>query len=54
MDVPRIDDPAIASNERNQQTFACMVEHFVCNPATGRPTPASAQAQLDCIEDLQR
>ena len=36
----------------NQRTFACVQRHFVCEPATGRATAASNQAQLDCITDL--
>jgi hypothetical protein len=50
--VVRIEDPEIASSSVNQATYACVVEHFVCDPATGRPTQPSAQAQLECIQDL--
>ncbi len=52
--IERIDDAAVAGHAKNQQTYGCLVEHFVCDPATGGPTRASAQAQLDCIEDLQQ
>ena len=52
-DIVRVDDPAAATTSTNQSTYACVVEHFVCNPATGRPTQASAQAQYDCMDDLQ-
>lgn len=52
-EVIRIDDPAAAQTATNQQTYACVVEHFVCDPTTGRETPASAQAQHDCTDDLQ-
>ncbi|HEY0251836.1 MAG TPA: hypothetical protein VGC41_09935 [Kofleriaceae bacterium] len=37
----------------NQATYACVVDHFTCDPATGHATQPSAQAQIDCIQDLQ-
>lgn len=52
-EVIRVDDPAAAQTATNQQTYACIVEHFVCDPRTGRETPASAQAQHDCTDDIQ-
>lgn len=52
-EVIRLDDPAAARTATNQQTFACVVEHFVCDPQTGRETRASAQAQHDCTDDLE-
>ncbi len=52
-EVIRVGDPAAAKTATNQQTFACVVEHFVCDPQTGRETTASAQAQHDCTDDLQ-
>ncbi len=51
-EVIRVGDPAAANTATNQQTFACVVEHFVCDPQTGRETQASAQAQHDCTDDL--
>ena len=51
-EVIRIGDPAAARTATNQQTFACVAEHFVCDPQTGRETQASAQAQHDCTDDL--
>jgi hypothetical protein len=51
-DVVRIDDAAVAQSDANQKTYACVVDHFVCDPATGHPTQPSAQAQLECIQDL--
>ncbi len=51
-EVIRVGDPAAARTATNQQTFACVVEHFVCDPQTGRETQASAQAQHDCTDDL--
>jgi len=47
-----VDDPAVATTRANQETYACVSEHFVCDPATGHATQASAQSQLDCIQDL--
>ena len=37
----------------NQSTYACVAEHFTCDPATGHATQQSAQAQIDCIQELQ-
>jgi len=51
--VTRVDDPGAAKTGTNQQTFACVVEHFVCDPQTGHATQPSAQEQYDCIADLQ-
>jgi hypothetical protein len=52
-EVPKVDDPQIAHHATSQRTFACVAEHFVCDPATGRPTQPSAQAQLECIQDQE-
>jgi hypothetical protein len=51
--IVRIDDGAIAHHDVNQATYACVVDHFTCDPSTGHPTQQSAQAQLECIQDLQ-
>jgi hypothetical protein len=37
----------------NQATYACVVDHFTCDASTGHATQPSAQAQIDCIQDLQ-
>jgi hypothetical protein len=50
----RVEDPAVAATDTNQDTYACVVRHFACDPATGHATQASAQAQLDCIQDLDQ
>jgi hypothetical protein len=50
----RVDDPAVQSSRPNQQTFACVQDHFQCDASTGRATKESAQAQLDCIADLEQ
>jgi hypothetical protein len=52
--VVHVDDPAVATSSTNQQTFACVQDHFVCDASTGRATRQSAQAQLDCIADLEQ
>jgi len=52
--IVRVGDPEVAKTKANQQQFACVTEHFVCDPATGHATQASAQAQLDCIQDLEQ
>ena len=52
--IVRVTDPEVAKTQTNQQQFACVTEHFVCDPATGHATQASAQAQLDCIQDLEQ
>ena len=51
--IVRVSDPEVAKTSTNQQQYACIVEHFTCDPKTGGPTQASAQAQMDCIQDLQ-
>ncbi|HEY4057733.1 MAG TPA: hypothetical protein VGM39_14060 [Kofleriaceae bacterium] len=51
--VVRVDDPNAQKTATNEQTYACVVDHFTCDPATGHETAASAQAQHDCTDDLQ-
>lgn len=51
--IVRVDDPAVASNEANQATYRCIEQHFVCDPSTGHASQDSAQAQYDCIADLE-
>ncbi len=50
--IVTVDDPDVAKSSVNQATFECMNRHFECNPETGQATQASAQAQLDCINDI--
>lgn len=52
-EIVRVSDEAVARSDANQATYACVQEHFACDAATGRATQESAQAQLDCIQDLQ-
>jgi hypothetical protein len=51
-EIVRVDDAAVAQATANQRTYACVERNFTCDPGTGRATPASNQAQLDCISDL--
>ena len=51
--IVRVDDHEVAGTAVNQATYDCVVSHFSCDATTGRPTQASAQAQLECIQDLQ-
>lgn len=50
--IVRVGDPEVAKTSVNQEQYACVVEHFVCDPSRGHATPASAQAQMDCLQDL--
>lgn len=50
--VVKVDDPAVQKSKANQSTYACVVDHFSCDASTGHATTASAQAQLECIQDL--
>ncbi len=50
--IVRVADDAVARSKANQDTYACVQEHFQCDVATGMATQASAQEQLDCIQDL--
>ncbi|MCB9560877.1 MAG: hypothetical protein H6708_10760 [Kofleriaceae bacterium] len=50
--IVRVDDPAVAASDPNQATYRCIERNFTCDPASGHATPASAQAQYDCIADL--
>ena len=52
--IVRVSDPEVAKTPTNQQQYACVTEHFVCDPASGHATQASAQAQLECIQDLEQ
>jgi len=51
--IVRVSDPEVAKTDINQQQYACVVDHFVCDPQSGHATQASAQEQMDCIQDLQ-
>jgi hypothetical protein len=51
--IVRVDDPEVQRTSTNQQQYACVVEHFSCDSRTGHATQASAQAQLECLQDLQ-
>jgi hypothetical protein len=50
--IRRVDGESVANTDVNQETFACIDRYFRCDAATGRATRDSAQAQLDCLNDL--
>ena len=50
--IVRAPDATVASAAPNQATYACVVDHFACDASTGHATQDSAQAQLECIQDL--
>ena len=50
--IVRTPDTTIASAAPNQATYTCVVDHFACDASTGHATRDSAQAQLECIQDL--
>ena len=52
-ELPRAGDPKVERSATNQATYTCVAQHFVCDPATGRPTQDSAQAQYDCLQELE-
>ena len=51
-ELVRIEDQGVQTSSANQSTYACVTEHFTCDAHTGRATQASAQAQLECIQEL--
>lgn len=51
-ELPKVEDKQVQSSSANQATYACVVQHFTCDKATGHATQASAQAQLECIQEL--
>lgn len=46
-------EASVQESAQNQATYACVVDNFTCDPASGHATQPSAQAQLDCIQDLK-
>jgi hypothetical protein len=50
--IVRVTDPQQAAVPANQASYACMAESFQCDPQTGHATSQSAQAQLECLQDL--
>ncbi len=51
--IVRVDDPEVERSSINQTQYACIEDHFVCDPQTGHATAASAQQQLDCLQDIK-
>lgn len=52
--IVRVDDPAVASTSANQATYRCIEQNFTCDPSTGHASQESAQAQYDCIAELDQ
>jgi hypothetical protein len=50
--IVRVDESARTSST-NQATYECVVDHFTCDSGTGHATQASAQSQMECIQDLK-
>ena len=50
--IRRVESEQAANLDVNQETYECVDRNFQCDSATGRATRESAQAQLDCINDL--
>jgi hypothetical protein len=50
--IVRIEDAQVAHTSANQSTYACVTDYFTCDPTSGHATTTSAQAQLECIQDL--
>ena len=50
-DIPHV--PGDEMSPLNQETFGCTERNFRCDPGTGRASRESAQAQLDCLNDLE-
>jgi hypothetical protein len=42
----------VRASKVSRATYSCVQRHFVCDGMTGTATKASAQAQLDCINDI--
>jgi hypothetical protein len=51
-ELPKVEDKAVQSDAANQATYRCVAEHFTCDRGTGHATQESAQAQLECIQQL--
>lgn len=51
--IPRV-APEVQGVAANQASYACVVDNFVCDPGSGHATPASVQAQFDCVDALGR
>lgn len=50
----KVEDPEVAKMRENQASYACVQQHFVCDPQTGHATGESVQAQYDCIAELSQ
>jgi hypothetical protein len=50
--IVRVDDEEVQSSDINRATYACFVEHFVCDLMTGAVSKEASQKQYDCIDAL--
>lgn len=53
-EIRRIDVPAEETAAVNQETYYCVNQHFVCDARSGKASQASAQHQLDCINEADQ
>jgi hypothetical protein len=51
--IQRVKKQGDESDPMNRQTYYCIDRHFVCDASSGKATQASAQEQLDCINDSE-
>jgi hypothetical protein len=51
-EIVRVDDAKVRDHPANQSTYRCVTDNFACDATTGHATQTSAQAQLECIQDL--
>lgn len=51
--IIRVGEPDVAKSSVNQEQYACVADHFTCDPAVGHATKDSAQAQMDCLQALK-
>ncbi|HEY4177818.1 MAG TPA: hypothetical protein VGM90_13320 [Kofleriaceae bacterium] len=51
--IIRVGDADVAKSSVNQEQYACVADHFTCDPTAGHATKASAQAQMDCLQALK-
>jgi hypothetical protein len=50
--IVRVDDQEVQTSDLNRATYACFVDHFVCDPMTGAVSKEASQKQYDCIDAL--
>lgn len=50
--IVRVDDQEVQRSRLNEETYACFLRHFVCDPMTGAVSKEASQKQYDCIDEL--